>query len=195
MEAENGRDGLTKALTFQPDLVLIDLVMPGMDGLETTRVLRNVPQIRQGKIVAISANVAQNTKQEVLAAGCDEFLVKPVHLSNVFDVIAGQLQLEWISESRSEASSHQQTEKNVEKSERTEYAEGESAIVLPPRAEMDTLYKLVVGGDITGLHTHLDSIEQLHKYCRPFIEKIRGLVNQYHIEQIRDLVQHYLEEK
>ena len=74
------------------DLILMDLHMPGLDGLEATRRIRALEQGRRTPIVALTANVLAEGRDEALAAGMDEFLIKPLerqHLQRVLDAIAG----------------------------------------------------------------------------------------------------------
>jgi PAS domain S-box-containing protein len=77
-EAENGQQGIERAQALQPDAVLMDNVMPVMDGLETTRRLRSLPDFRDLPIIAISASAAKTDEDNALAAGATAFLPKPV---------------------------------------------------------------------------------------------------------------------
>lgn len=63
-----------------PDLILMDVQMPGMDGMEATRQLRQLPGGRTIPVIAMTANVTRQNQQECLAAGMDDFLPKPIHL-------------------------------------------------------------------------------------------------------------------
>ena len=78
LEAIDGLDGLAKAQAFQPDCVILDLVMPGMDGFEVTRHLRTLPELTGVVAIAISASVFDFDRQQSQAVGCDDFLPKPV---------------------------------------------------------------------------------------------------------------------
>jgi CheY-like chemotaxis protein len=85
LEAENGEEAVSKALRFHPDLILMDIMMPVMDGLNATRVLRESPRFRQVPIVALTAMAG--AQQMALDAGCDEHLRKPVEISTFFETI------------------------------------------------------------------------------------------------------------
>ena len=93
--AVNGQDCLDKMTDFQPDLVLLDLVMPGIDGLEVTRRLRQLPHFSQLVIVALSASAYDVHKTQCLEAGCDEFLAKPVQAELLLDSLQNLLGLHW----------------------------------------------------------------------------------------------------
>lgn len=62
----------------RPRLILMDLQLPGMDGLELTRKLKSDPQTRDTLIVAVTASVMKGDEERALAAGCDDYLMKPV---------------------------------------------------------------------------------------------------------------------
>jgi two-component system, cell cycle response regulator len=75
--AENGQAGLDKAREFLPDAILLDVMMPGMDGYEVCRQLRSDPDLAEVPIVMITALDSQEARLEGLAAGADDFLSKP----------------------------------------------------------------------------------------------------------------------
>lgn len=81
--ATGGEECLEKVKNSKPDVVLMDIVMPGMDGLETTRRLRSHKFDKDIFIIALSANAFIHNKQECLAAGCNDFISKPVHLDEL----------------------------------------------------------------------------------------------------------------
>lgn len=77
-EAVSALDGINRALIAPPDLILIDLSMPGMDGLEATRRLRDHESLREVPIVALTANVMEADRRRALDAGCDGYIGKPI---------------------------------------------------------------------------------------------------------------------
>jgi signal transduction histidine kinase len=95
-EACNGVEGLAQAQALEPDLLLLDLVMPGMGGLEVIRRLRRLPRFATTPIVAVSASATPDAEADTLAAGADAFLPKPVDLQNLMHVTAQLLQLAWV---------------------------------------------------------------------------------------------------
>ena len=80
IEAVDGYDTLNKALEFHPDLILLDLIMPEMDGFEVVQHIRQRPTLHDVIVIAISAKAFQETRQESIAAGCDDFIAKPINL-------------------------------------------------------------------------------------------------------------------
>jgi len=75
--AEDGQKGCAMALAERPDIILMDLEMPLVDGWEATRRLKNDPQTRDIPIIALSAHALAGSRERALAAGCDEFDTKP----------------------------------------------------------------------------------------------------------------------
>jgi two-component system, sensor histidine kinase and response regulator len=87
--AENGEQAVEQALGGQFDLVLMDLQMPVMGGLEATRLLRDT--LYPGPIVALTAHSMSGDREQALAAGCTDFLTKPVDWAALYRVIAAHL--------------------------------------------------------------------------------------------------------
>ena len=75
--AENGKQAVEIAFTLKPDLILMDILMPEMDGLQATRLIRQNPQTRSIPILAITAGVTIGMEEECSQSGCDDFIAKP----------------------------------------------------------------------------------------------------------------------
>src|SRR5436190_5883959 len=88
VEAADGLEGVRKALVERPDLVLVDISIPGLDGYEVTLRLRSEPKLRGVPIVAITAEGDRDTS---LAVGCDGFLQKPIDARSFADKVRGYL--------------------------------------------------------------------------------------------------------
>jgi two-component system alkaline phosphatase synthesis response regulator PhoP len=78
MTAENGREGLEKAATFKPDLILLDVMMPDLDGIEVCRQLRQQEDFTQTVIAFLTARGEDYTQIAALDHGGDDFIVKPI---------------------------------------------------------------------------------------------------------------------
>jgi two-component system, cell cycle response regulator DivK len=78
IEALNGQEGITYAQRERPDLILMDLSLPVMDGWEATRRLKADEQLRSIPVIALTAHAMVGDEQKALAAGCDDYLVKPL---------------------------------------------------------------------------------------------------------------------
>jgi len=81
--AEDGEKGCAMAAAEHPDLILMDLELPGLDGWEATRRLKDNPATRDIPIIALSAHALAGSREKALAAGCDEFDTKPVEFDRL----------------------------------------------------------------------------------------------------------------
>ncbi len=77
-EADTARKGIEIALSQPPDLILMDLSMPEMDGLSATRYIRDIPALNGVPIVALTANAMDSDRDRSLEAGCDGYIKKPI---------------------------------------------------------------------------------------------------------------------
>jgi len=87
--APTGETALTLADTFRPRVILMDLSMPNLDGLETTRRLRANPSTRAATIVMVTARAVIGDRNAAHRAGCDFFIPKPYALPTVATLVAG----------------------------------------------------------------------------------------------------------
>lgn len=85
--AYNGTDGLILLETEAPDMLIVDLMMPDIQGFEVCRQMRAMPQFQETPIVMISARVDPEAKQEAIRAGANEYLTKPLDLRELLRVI------------------------------------------------------------------------------------------------------------
>jgi CheY-like chemotaxis protein len=83
LTAEDGEKGCEMAAAERPDIVLMDLEMPGIDGWEATRRLKSNPDTRDIPVIALSAHALAGSREKALAAGCDEFDTKPVEFDRL----------------------------------------------------------------------------------------------------------------
>jgi CheY-like chemotaxis protein len=83
LTAENGEKGCAMALSERPDIILMDLEMPVVDGWEATRRLKDDAQTRDIPIIALSAHALAGEREKALAAGCDEFDTKPIEFDRL----------------------------------------------------------------------------------------------------------------
>lgn len=90
--AENGETGCAMAAAEHPDLILMDLELPDIDGWEATRRLKSNPQTRDIPVIAVSAHALAGSREKALAAGCDDFDTKPVEFERLLATIRRLLQ-------------------------------------------------------------------------------------------------------
>jgi CheY-like chemotaxis protein len=89
--AVDGGQAVTMASAEKPDLILMDMSLPVMDGLEATRHIKAAPSTRSIPVIALTANALVEDRERALAAGCDDFDTKPVELPRLLEKIRKQL--------------------------------------------------------------------------------------------------------
>jgi len=85
--ATDGVQGVAMAGSERPDLIIMDLTLPDMDGWEATRRINADPATKHIPVVALTANAMEGDREKALAAGCDDFDTKPVELPRLLDKI------------------------------------------------------------------------------------------------------------
>jgi CheY-like chemotaxis protein len=103
LEAENGKVGVEKAQAQRPDLILMDMVMPVMDGLEATRQLRRDESLTSVPIISVSAIASNADRSRSLSAGANAFLPKPIDYDALITEVGLLLQLDWVRDGQTEA--------------------------------------------------------------------------------------------
>ncbi|MDP9279808.1 MAG: response regulator [Gemmatimonadota bacterium] len=91
LSARDAETGLALARVEQPDLVLMDIQLAGMDGLEATALLKSDPSTRAIPVIALTALAMKGDEQRILAAGCDGYIAKPLAYKEFLATISAQL--------------------------------------------------------------------------------------------------------
>ncbi len=187
-DAQNGQECLYKAVKFQPNVILMDLQMPVMDGLETTRRLRQLPELKDVVLIALSASVFESVQQESILAGCDDFLPKPIEANHFLEQLRVHLGLEWIYEESPE----NQKCKTPSLSPASDFPA--YAALLPAASEsVAKIVKLAAMGDIEEIFEESAKLESLEPKLVPFTTKIRQLAKGFGLKQIRNILQQYID--
>ncbi|MGK7936948.1 MAG: response regulator, partial [Xenococcaceae cyanobacterium] len=164
-EAENGQQGLTVAETFRPDVILLDLLMPEMDGIEMLQQLRQHPQLKETKVIFVSANSHLAEQLQTSQLQFEDFLSKPVDFNQLLQSLQTHLRLQWLfPESAKESDS--------------------VSFVAPPQETLSTLWDLAKMGDMGELEAQINSLEQSNSQYLPFVNKVRKLVESFNQNQL-----------
>jgi len=91
LRATDAEAGLTLARDEQPDLILMDIQLPGMDGLEATALLKRAESTCTIPVIALTALAMKGDEERIRAAGCDGYIAKPMHYKKFLATIAAQL--------------------------------------------------------------------------------------------------------
>ncbi len=180
IEAVNGQDGFNKAIEFEPDLILMDLVMPVMDGFECIRRIRQTSYGNDVCIIALSASVFESDRVTTIEAGGDDFMPKPVHVDRLLEKIASYLNLTWIYKT----SDITETDSQLI-----------STTMAPPSAsELKSLYRYAKQGNILGIRKEIERIERLDSQYQPFVRKLAKLAKDFNMKQICYFLEPYLDQ-
>ena len=179
--AENGEEAVKKASASYPDLILMDLRMPKMDGFEATRAIQKVPQLRNTPIIAVSATVMEADRKKSKADGCVAFLPKPISEEELFALLESHLDLVWIY---AELPHDAQSDKKFT-----------GPLIPPPEEEIAVLHKLAQIGNMGDIEKQADHVAALGDQYLPFANKLRKLASDFDESAILKMVEEYLKEE
>jgi len=173
-EAENGQVAIEIAQQWQPDVILMDLLMPVVDGLTATRQI-----LTQAKstipIIAVSASVFGEHRQQSTEAGCCDFIGKPFQLSELLDILSRHLDLEWIYTNSTTSSEISKTKQSFNE-------------ILPDMSDLKKIKELAQVGHISGILQELGELQVKYPQSHAFLQKIRSLAEDFEDEQICELL-------
>ena len=87
LQATSAEEAIALARAHRPDLILMDIQLPGMDGLAATRILKEDQSTRRIRVVALTALAMKGDEQRMIAAGCDGYIAKPIRYKNFLDEV------------------------------------------------------------------------------------------------------------
>lgn len=179
IEAVNGREGVDLAIKNKPDLILMDLKMPVMDGLEAILEIKKFKKLNHIKIVMVSSSASEQKQKESLASGADDFIAKPVQVDELFKKMAFNLKLEWEYTKKSKPALKRKTE--------------EEKIVYPSKEALKKLYDYALQYEYQELEEQIKIIKKEDKRFWPFTEMIQQLAEDYRMAEIIELLQKNME--
>lgn len=175
----NGQEALDKLHTVHPDIILTDLVMPVKTGFELMQEVRQMPDLVQMVIIAVSASVIDITQENSQVAGFDDFLAKPINQQTLLEHIAKYLALEWVYEDKATQDPPHDSQE-------------EGDIVSPPVEEVQALYELVTVGALRDTITRARQIEAMGATYQPFAKRVIELAGQFEDEQLIGFLKQHL---
>jgi CheY-like chemotaxis protein len=168
-EAGDGQAALTHATAWRPDVILMDMRMPVMDGFEATRRIRATEALPNVVILAVSASVFDHNRRQCLEAGADSFLRKPCRLEELTDLLRKHLGLEWVY--------------GQEDSPTLVTAAPSSPFPLP-ESDRTMLLDLARRGDIKKLLAAADRLTQDDPRYAPVLQELRVLAKGFQVKRL-----------
>ena len=177
LEATDGKQGLQVAIEHNPDVILLDLAMPNMDGFELMVHLQANPQTCSIPIIVSSASVFESNRQRSLEAGATAFLPKPLQIEELLNRLRSLLGVEWIY-----------AESSPPKGEQI----GASEWVLPSQDVLQQLYHLAMMGDISAIEGMLKELIEQNSQLAPFATELSKLTANFQTGKIRKLLKSFV---
>jgi CheY-like chemotaxis protein len=177
-DAKNGAECLSVLDSFQTDLIIMDVMMPVMDGLEATRRIRQLPEWSRIPIVHVTASASEEDKAKCYAAGANAFLAKPIDHDQLLEAIGTLLSLVWV-----------RTPAPMETLEANAEEVVEAAV--PPPEEIDALLQLVRMGNMQMIAARADYLEKLDPAFALFARRVRALAQAYQSKALSAFVAQY----
>jgi PAS domain S-box-containing protein len=177
--AENGQTAVEQAQTLRPDLILMDVVMPVMDGLAATRRLRAMPQTRGVPIVVVSASATAEDQRNSLEVGANAFLPKPLDIHRLLAEIGVLLGLTWLPDASDTPA---------------DGAGGGPSWVVPPLQELEILLQLAKTGNMRRISEQARHLASVDDEYRAFAEALLQLAGRFESRAILALVTQCLQQ-
>ncbi|MFM7885347.1 MAG: ATP-binding protein, partial [Pseudanabaena sp.] len=184
-EAIDGYDCIRQAQIFAPDLILLDMVMPELDGHETTKQLRQLSIFEKTAIVMVSASAFSQDRELSLKVGCNAFIAKPVNPDNLFHTMQSLLNLEWqyddLALGDAPLTNGFDNNRNIE--------EATQPLIYPPRSTLDNLIQMARIGDILAIQDEVMLLQETDPVFTPFTKQILVYARDFQIRRIREFLE------
>jgi CheY-like chemotaxis protein len=171
--AVNGQEAIELFAEWNPDIILMDINMPVMDGREATQKIKETKQGNLTPIIAVTASVFEEKKAEIMSSGVDDFIRKPYKENALLEKIKQYLNLEY----------QYAEDKRKEKSPRIRPLDSEELNILPPELILQ-MSDAIIGGYINRLNQQIDQVEE---YDSQLADKLRELANRFDYDTLTNL--------
>jgi CheY-like chemotaxis protein len=176
--ASDGQMGIDVAVTTRPDLIVIDAMMPVMDGWEATRRLRQIPALAAVPIIATSASATPDVEARCRAAGASTFIAKPIEQNVLLDALARLMGLTWVYEEPEPAPAASAGKDGAD-----------TSMVYPPPEEMQVLRQLARRGNMRSVRERAEHLRQLDPRYEAFAARLAALAEACQSRAITALVE------
>jgi len=175
-EAADGEELLTQAQALRPDLVIADIVMPRLDGVQATQQIRRTPSLEALPIVLVSATVSRSDTARYLAAGANAFLPKPIDVGQLLQQVGGLLKLSWRFDQRQQE------------------PDAAAPLIPPPHQKLKELAQLARRGEMRGIREAANELGSQGDQYKPFASRLNHLAEHFESRAIAQLIQRFLDQ-
>ena len=177
LQAVDGRDGVEQAMSSRPDLILMDTVMPILDGLQAIRNLRQTPGLETVPVISMSASASPADQTLCLANGANAFVPKPIMFDRLLASMAELMGLEWIRDGAAEPPPPTPAPA--------------LPLVPPPAEELDILYRLAMIGNMNDIARRAVHVASLDPRYGPFARRLEDLAKGFESRAVLRLIQDF----
>jgi signal transduction histidine kinase/DNA-binding response OmpR family regulator/PAS domain-containing protein len=188
-KAFNGKEAVEMYAVFKPDLILMDIRMPVMNGFEATKEIRTQYPESMVKVIAVTADAFEHQRHEIIQSGLDDYVAKPYTASQLFDCIAKNLDIEYLYENDTTISTTEETAFNIDELEFTTLQQ------YIPNTWVTEAEQCLLMGNMEQLSTVIQSLPepnivftQLKKYLLQQIEDFNDLAVESFLKKINQTV-------
>ena len=170
-KARDGNESIHAVLEWHPHLVIMDLVLPNLDGYQATQSIRKIEWGKTIPVIACSATDSDVVRQLCMASGCNDFIGKPIACDLLLELLEKNLSIQWTYETT------QSVKKTLSEN-----------IVLPPETFLKQLEQMTNEGDVLGIQDWAESFIQNQPEYKEFGMYIQKMASQLQLNSIQDLI-------
>jgi CheY-like chemotaxis protein len=175
VEAVDGQEGVEKALEHKPDLIITDLAMPRLSGIEMMQEIRKIPELSSVPIIVSSASAFETDRQKSLKAGGNDFIAKPVSVEALVKGLERHLGVEWIYEQR---------EPTAETEALAVESDGGAISALSAEA-LAELLELANKGRLNSIQEQLQRLERSDARWSAIAKELGALIAEFDVRGVR----------
>ncbi len=200
IEAEEGQNALLMVQEYQPDLILMDIRMPGMNGYETTEILKKNPNTQAIPIIALTASVELNKQSKLITYGFDNYLSKPLKIPALFSTLSQYLKYTKTAPSETEESKRNTQKNKASATLSLEKMAIPSELSEQLKQDITPLWEEIQDGmmETDRIEEFVDTlIQQASKYNQPglihYAEKLQESAEDFDLDNLEHILKEFIE--
>lgn len=190
--AFNGKDAISKFMSFTPDLILMDIRMPELDGSQATEIIRNMNGGKEVKIIAVTAHAFENERTQFIDRGCDDCIIKPYQRRDLLNAIKQHLNLKFVYKTDSNS---KETIDQTEPSHAPNEIDFEMVTSIISDEWINQLDESVMFGKFDNIKSMADSLLEQNPSLNPFLLKVANCADEMDYDGLERIVQQLKEKK